>query len=152
MQSGILALPSQLAFESISRHRFSVAPNVQWARTMIRGICAARSDRFAPLERMCRKWPMFACDAIAVDWQPAAPSGRPLIKTRRRIAAAQARRNTCENNCTLNTRCQLCSFAGLIRSCGHCGESTPSFAMRHQPSLPAPGDAFEQRLKIGLPQ
>jgi hypothetical protein len=46
MQSEILVLPSQLAFESISCHHFSVAPNVQLAWAMIRGICAARADRF----------------------------------------------------------------------------------------------------------
>lgn len=37
MQSEILVLPSQLAFESISRRHFSIAPNFQWAWAMIRG-------------------------------------------------------------------------------------------------------------------
>ncbi len=49
MPNEIRVLPLQLAFESTSRHRICVAPNAQWARAMIRGICAARSDRFTPL-------------------------------------------------------------------------------------------------------
>jgi hypothetical protein len=73
----------QLAFESIKGHRFSVAPNVQWARAMIRGICAARSGRFTPPSDVSRMV-IVRLGAIAVDRQL---SAKPEVQSDKFMAA-----------------------------------------------------------------
>jgi hypothetical protein len=87
MQSEILVLPWQLAFEPISRHHFSVAPNIQWAWAMIRGICATRAGRFTPLVDV-PQMPVLACDAIAVDRQLPAKTRCTMHETHRPEADA----------------------------------------------------------------